>query len=106
MKTVTLAAMIAASLFAMPAFAQSGGPPIAVGTAGLDLATAEGRAALDLRLLHAARTACGTPSPADPRGLANLDRCVAETRAAVAAQREAAIALAQRQGHSVLASRR
>ena len=107
--TTIAAALIAASLAAAPspAFAQTGGPDrIVVSHADLDLATATGRAALDLRLLHAARIACGTPSPADPRGRANADQCVAEARAAAAAQREAAIAVALRQSEPVLASSR
>ena len=107
MKTVTLAAIVAATLAAAPAFAQNevSGPRIAVSVADLDLGTAQGRAALDLRLLHAARTACGTPSPADPRGAANLELCVADAMAAAAPQRDAAIALAQRRGSALLASR-
>ena len=105
MKTIALA-LILAGLGTAPALAQTGAEPrIAVGYADLDLDTAEGRAALDLRLLHAARTVCGTPSPADARGYARLAQCVAEARAAAAAQRDAAIALAQRQAQSTLASR-
>jgi UrcA family protein len=106
MKTLTLAALAAATLAAAPAFAQSGGPRIAVSVADLDLATAEGREALDLRLLHAGRTACGTPSPADPHGAANLERCVADARAAAAAQRDAVIALASRRSGTVVAANR
>ena len=68
MKTLLLAAVAAASLSAAPAFAQPAPTRIVISPAGLDLATAEGRAALDLRILHAARAACGTPSPADARG--------------------------------------
>lgn len=105
MKTLILAAaFVAASLAAVPAPAQSGGPSIAVEVADLDLATADGRAALDLRLLHAARTACGTPSPADLRGLANRDRCVTETIAAAAPRRDALIALASRRSGNVRAA--
>ena len=102
-----IAAIAAAGLTAAPASAQVGAPHrIAVSHADLDLGTAEGRAALDLRVLHAARAACGTPSPADPRGRADVDACVAEARAAAAAQRDAAVALAQRRAQSVLASSR
>ena len=107
--TTIAAAIIAASLAAVPspAFAQSGGQTrIVVSHVDLDLGTAEGRAALDLRVLHAARTACGTPSPADPRGRADADQCVAEARAAAAVQREAAVAVALRQAEPVLASSR
>jgi len=107
MKTLLSAALVAASLAAAPASAQTADrPAIAVSHDDLDLGTAEGRAALDLRLLHAARSVCGTPSPADARGRSALDGCVAEARAAAAAQRDAAIALAQREGRPALASRR
>lgn len=109
MKTNFVAAILAASLaasFAAPPAAAQGDPrPIAVSHADLDLTTARGRAALDLRLLHAARAACGTPSPADPRGPAKADECVARTLASAAVQRDAAVALAERQSRSALASR-
>ena len=107
--TTIAAALIAASLAAAPstAVAQTGGPDrIVISHADLDLTTSAGRRTLDLRVLHAARTACGTPSPADPRGRANVEKCVEEARAAAAAQRDAAIALASGQFQAVLASSR
>lgn len=101
MKTIVIAAIFAASLAsvsATPAPAQAGDERrIAVRHADLDLGTAAGRAALDLRLLHAARTACGIPSPADPRGQMKADACLADARAAASRQRDAVIALAMRQ---------
>ncbi|HEV2865558.1 MAG TPA: UrcA family protein [Allosphingosinicella sp.] len=109
MKTIALAAaaLLAASFAASPAPAQSGPEQrLAVSLAGLDLGTPEGRQALDLRLLHAARTACGTPSPADPNGRANQDECVAQLRTAAAAQVRTALASAGRQSQSVQASGR
>ncbi len=109
MKTVaiTLAALFAASLAASPAPAQTGAEQrVAVSLAGLDLGTAEGRQALDLRLLHAARTACGTPSPADPRGQAKLDDCVAEARAAASGQISGAVEVAEGRSRPRLAARR
>lgn len=111
MKTLalTLTAALAATLAALapaPASAQTAaGPPVMVRVADLDLATARGRSTLELRLLHAARTACGTPSAADPRGAANLEACVADVRAAAAAQIDSAVALARRQARAVLATR-
>ena len=106
MKTILFAAVAAASLSAAPAFAQNTAPTsIEISAAGLDLATAEGRAALDLRVLHAARTACGTPSPADAQGQTKLATCVAEVRLAAAAQRDTLIAQVERPGRSVLAGR-
>jgi UrcA family protein len=110
MKTILLAAVAAASLSAAPAFAQTQPAPdagvrIEISPAGLDLATAQGRAALDLRVLHAARTACGTPSPADALGLTRAAACVVELRLAAAARRDVLVAQAQRPGRSVLAGR-
>lgn len=107
MKTFTqAAAAIALVLAAAPAIAGSAvQEPVAVAVADLDLGTAQGRQTLDLRLLRAARTACGTPSPADPRGADNLDVCVAEARASAAAQVATAVALARRAAPPVLAGR-
>ena len=106
MKTILFAAVAAASLSASPALAQDNAPArIEISAAGLDLATAEGRAALDLRVLPAARTACGTPSPADALGQTKLAACVADVRLAAAAQRDTLIAQAERPGRSVLAGR-
>jgi len=106
MKTLLFAAAVAAGLAAAPALAQPGSEPqIAVRVADLDLATERGRRTLDRRLLNAAWTACGTPSPADPRGHSNLTACIAEARAAAIAQRNAILAAARRQAPSALASR-
>lgn len=109
MKTIalTLAALFAASVAASPAPAQVAAEQrVAVSLAGLDLGTAQGRQALDLRLLHAARTACGTPSPADPHGRARLDDCVAEVRAGAASQLQGAVEVAERRSRRQLAGRR
>ncbi len=105
MKTLLLAAVAAASLSATPAIAQPGPTRIVISPAGLDLTTAEGRAALDLRILHAARDACGTPSPADARGRATTEQCVDSLRLAAAEQRDIMIAAAERQARTSLASR-
>lgn len=105
MKTFALAAVVAASLFSAPALAQPAPTRIVISPAGLDLATAEGRAALDLRILHAARTACGTPSSADAHGRSKAESCVADLRTAAAEQRDIMIASAERRTHTALASR-
>jgi UrcA family protein len=106
MKTFALAAVIAASLSAAPAPAQADTQTrIVISPAGLDLTTAGGRAALDLRVLHAARTACGTPSPADAQGRGKTEACVQDLRLAAAAQAEVMIAAAERQARTALASR-
>ena len=106
MKTFALAAVIAATLSAAPAFAQTGDRTrIVISPAGLDLTTAQGRAALDLRVLHAARTACGTPSSADALGRNKADACIDEVRIAAAARQAEMIASAERQARTSLASR-
>jgi UrcA family protein len=89
MKTIlTIAAALLAS--ATPALSQPATHSVAVHYGDLNLASADGRAALDGRLRQAIRTACGDPSPADLRGLnraancrADLNRSLTERRAAV-----------------------
>lgn len=105
MKTIFVLAAIAASLSVTPGFAQSADRQFVVRHADLDLTSAAGRATLDLRLLHAARTACGTPSPADALGVQRADACVADLTAAAAPQRAALIASAEREARTRLASR-
>ncbi len=110
MKTLALAAVVAASLFSATAFAQTNQAPaaasrIVISPAGLDLTTAEGRAALDLRIVHAARTACGTPSSADALGRSKAAACVADVRLAAAAQRDTMIASAGGRAGRTLAGR-
>jgi len=66
-----------------------------VSTAGLDLTTDEGLRALDLRILHAASALCGTPSPADARGLIRFKACREDARLAVAARRDRIVQIAR-----------
>ena len=98
MKTIALAlaAVLAAGLASTPATAQDGLQQVRVSYSGLDLTTAEGRAALDLRIVHAARSACGTPSPADLLGRQKADECLAQFRIQADRQREIALARAAR----------
>ncbi len=91
-----LAAVLAAGLASAPAAAQLPSQQVRISYAGLDLASAEGRAALDLRIVHAARSTCGTPSSVDLRGRQKLEACVAEFRAEAGRQRDIAIARAVR----------
>ena len=106
MKIIVTAALAAAAFAVTPAAAQGGQPQVAVSYADLDLGRAEDRARLDLRLLHAARTVCGTASPADPYGGERVAACVADARAAAVRQREAILARASRRSGPVLASGR
>lgn len=105
MKTLALAlaAVLAATLASAPASAQAPSQQVRVSYAGLDLATAEGRAALDLRIVHAARSACGTPSSADLLGRQKTDACVAEFRIQADRQRDIAVARATRQAQPAYA---
>jgi UrcA family protein len=107
MKTLTtLAALLGGSLVAASgighvALAQ---PPalrtVAVHYGDLDLRSAPGRAALDHRLRHAVRTACGEASPADLRGQNDVAACRQDLTAGLARQREIALASAARRGGS------
>jgi UrcA family protein len=74
-----------------------------VSTAGLDLSSAAGRAALDHRLVIAADELCGTPSDADLAGKNRAREC----RAAVLAQaRSASAELASRDNPILIAAAR
>lgn len=95
--SATMTKIFIASLLAFasaPAFAQ---PPVAVATvetADLDLSTAAGRRALDLRLTHAVRDVCGQASDADVAGKNDVRRCRVETLAGLAGERDERIAQA------------
>ena len=103
MKTLFLMPL-AVLAFASPVSAQPVNARAAVSTAGLDLGTADGVRALDLRILHAASALCGTPSPADIRGRAAYDECRDQARATAAAERRRIVALARQGGGAVVAS--
>ena len=96
MTKIFLATLLAFS--ATPALAQP--PALAtsvVQTADLDLSTARGQRALDLRLSQAAREVCGTTSPADLAGQNEVRRCRVETLASLSAERDERIAAASAQ---------
>ena len=91
MTKIFLAGLLA--LVSTPAYAQQG--PVAivtVETADLDLSTAAGQRALDLRLTHAVRDVCGEASDADVAGKNEVRRCRAETLANLASERDQRIA--------------
>lgn len=99
MKTIiTIAAPLllagAAALNATPALAQGSARAAIVQTADLDLSSSQGRAALERRLVQAARQVCGTPSPADLRGPALAEACRADVLAQAIARRESLYAAA------------
>ena len=105
MKTLLSLAALAAAFTAMPASAQTPAPAtVAVSTADLDLRSPAGIAALDRRIHAAVHTLCGDASDVDIHGKNVVGRCRTATLAAVAAQRDQAIALARRSTATVLAS--
>ena len=93
MTKIFLATLLAFS--ATPALAQ---PPInaisTVETADLDLSTAKGQRALDLRLSQAVKEVCGTGSPADLAGQNEIRRCRVETVSSLSDERDQRIAAA------------
>ena len=93
--SLLVAAIAAAVIAPSPAAAQNGAPAsriVAIHYADLDLGTAAGRTSLDHRIRHAVRAACGDPSPADLRGRNGAEACRADLNAALAGQRELAVA--------------
>jgi UrcA family protein len=107
MKTLfALAALAAATLSIAPAAAQDpvGAGTIVIRTADLDLTSRAGVVALDRRISAAVRTACGAASDVDLEGKNDVRQCRADTLAGIAAQRDEAIALAQRASQVRLAS--
>lgn len=84
------AALVATTLAAGPAFAQSiSTVPVAV--SDLNLATSAGRDTLDGRIAYAARQLCGNYSHLELKGAAESRSCQAEVIAAAQAQRNALV---------------
>jgi len=98
MKILLSIAAAAAAFGAAPAPARDPAPaPVEVQVvryADLDLATSEGRSALDRRLALAVRDVCGSASDADLHGKNVVRQCLAQTARAVSERREAALASA------------
>lgn len=100
--------LLLSALAATPAMAQSEAPiqiRIVVTTAGLDLGSVAGQRALDRRLSQAVIEACGGASDIDLTGSNEIRRCRAETKAAIAADRDRLVQLASRGANIVLAAR-
>lgn len=74
-----------------------------VETADLDLSTAKGQRALDLRLGQAVKEVCGYASDADVSGKNEVRRCRSETLAKVAGERDRRIAQASNEPIEVAA---
>ncbi|MBA4760118.1 UrcA family protein [Sphingosinicella sp.] len=84
MKTLLALSALAGALWALPAAAEPTTEATRVVSYGdLDLATHEGRRALDRRIGIAVRSACGTASSADLVGKREVRRCREATHAAI-----------------------
>lgn len=105
-RIISLAALLAAGLTAASgighvshAYAQpSASQTVAVHYGDLDLASEAGRRALDHRIRHAVRTACGTASTVDLRGQNRAAECRSDLLASLAADRDTAFASASHVG--------
>ncbi len=91
---VTAASGIGHAAYAQPPAAQT----VAIHYGDLDLGSAAGRTALDHRIRHAIRTACGDVSSADLEGQNMVAACRDDLRASLTRQRDAAYAAAVRSG--------
>ena len=102
-----LAVSLAATLAASPAIAQAAASPerVVVSYSDLDLSSQAGVATLNRRILTAVQAACGTPSDADLHGKNAINECRHRTFSEAVSQARGAIALARRDGPTVLAGR-
>ena len=109
MKILHIAAAFAATLsasLATPAAAQApASAQLTISYADLDLASRSGVATLNRRILTAVRDACGPESPSDPRGTNLIRACRYRTLDQASSQVRRAVALARRDGPTVLAGR-
>ena len=85
----TLLAFTATPALAEPVIATS-----TVQTADLDLSSAKGQRALDLRLSQAVKEVCGTASDVDIAGKNDVRRCRVDTLARLSSERDQRIARA------------
>ena len=111
MKTlINLAGLLAGAVTAASGIghAASAQPPavqtVAVHYGDLDLRSAAGRSALDYRIRHAVRTACGEASPADLRGQNLAAACRADLTTSLTRQRD--LAATRRGSPATLVARR
>jgi UrcA family protein len=102
---LTLAALAAAST-AAPALAQAPTAEVVVSYADLDLSSPAGQRALDRRLVHAVREACGDASDADLHGKNLVRSCRTDTARVLERQRAEAFASTRRGSAERLASGR
>lgn len=100
---VTLSGTLGAS--AVSAQAPASGERVVVGYADLDLASQSGVRTLNRRILTAVQAACGTPSDSDPHGKNAISECRHRNFDQAMSQARGVIALARRDGPTVLAGR-
>jgi UrcA family protein len=103
-----LAASLTASIATSPAAAQApaAGDRLIVSYSDLDLSSRAGVRTLNRRILTAVQTACGSASDIDLRGRNSVNECRSATYAQANAQVRDAIALASRNGSTMVASGR
>lgn len=92
MTKIILATLLAFT--ATPALAEPVTATSTVQTADLDLSSANGQKALDLRLARAVKEVCGTASDVDVAGKNEARRCRVETLASLASERDQRVARA------------
>ena len=92
MTKIFLATLLAFT--ATPALAEPITVTSTVQTADLDLSSAKGQRALDVRLVQAVKDVCGTASDVDIAGKNEVRRCRADTLANLAGERDQRIARA------------
>ena len=106
MKTLTLAAVAASTLFVAPASAEAPQTVTSnrtavsrtVGYGDLDLTSTAGQGRFDQRIAVAVRGVCGSASSRDLAELADIRRCRREAAATAANGRELALAANGRRG--------
>ena len=105
-KLYFLAAIAAVSIAALSAAApiKMDTDRVVVSTAGLDLTTAKGLKTLDLRIIHAASSLCGTPSTSDALGWKKFNRCHDSARMAAKEQRKFVVEMASKMRKDTVAS--
>ncbi len=100
--------LIALAALAAPALAAPAEKIVTVkiGYGDVDVATAEGRAALEARIDARLRKACALPAAARYTHTRNAvdSKCISEARTAALAEVEKAVALASRSGREVAAN--
>ena len=108
MRSISLVAALAVACLTTPVAAEpaSSGMQVAISYADLDLASPAGAKTFDRRIRAAIDLACGPTSNVDPAGKTRVRDCRRTLSAAVAEQREHALAAAAQPRGTRMAARR